>query len=425
MREIDKEVNNKGVALIVVMLLMFLMLSLAFYFLSFSLTEEKMANSQEWGVRTYHLAEAGVADMLWKLKNNETYKTNFMNDADWVKTISRNEPFGEEGTFYEATIRNTDKGKGEITATGTIEIANDRISQRVVKSKVYKAIPADDSATSTLDLHEAALFAEEEIAILHSEVKIGGSLYSNDDIHINGFGTDVYVSGDIKAVDRFSKSFGAEVNVSGIIMDSYNYSPAPEEVEMPTVSFDEDDPDSFKNRADFIYSEDEFEDLMDNADDSLTFGTDSSPKIIYVTGDIIFDNDLDVNIYGALVAEEDIYVGKGSGFFNLVCNDEYTSLSINFVDGYPVGLIAKDDITFGFCLEDKGIESVIYAGRQVVIQNFTNSIDITGGIFGRTIDIFSVWNDVDMNYDEYIIGSTLYTTEYAPIIEAEHWEEEY
>ncbi len=425
MSKIDKEANNKGVALIVVMLLMFLMLSLAFYFLSFSLTEEKMANSQEWGVKTYHLAEAGVAEMLWKLKNNETYKTNFMNDADWEKTISRNEPFGEEGTFYEVTIRNIDKGKGEITATGTIEIANDQISRRVVKSKVYKAIPADDSATSTLDLHEAALFAEEEIAISHSEVEIGGSLYSGDDIHINGFGTDVYVSGDLKAVDRFFKSFGAEVNVSGTIMDSHDYPPAPEEVEMPTVSFDEDDPDSFKNRADFVYSEDEFEDLMDNADGSLTFGTDSSPKIIYVIGDIIFDDDLDVNIYGALVAEGDIYVGKGSGFFSLVCNDEHTSLSINFVDGYPAGLIAKNDITFGFCLEDKGIESVIYAGKQVVIKNFTNSIDVTGGIFGRTIDIFSAWNDMDMNYNEDIIESTLYTTEYAPVIKVEHWEEEY
>lgn len=187
----DKELREQGLALIVIILLMFLILSLAVYFLSFSLTEERMADSQKWGIKTYHLAEAGLTEMFWKLKNNDTYKNNFMNDADWVETITRSEPFGENGTFYEVTIRNEDKGKGEMVATGTIEIAEGRIARRVVKSKIYKAIPADEEATSTLDLHNSALFAEKKIEISHSDVDIGGTLHSNDNIKVNGFGTDV------------------------------------------------------------------------------------------------------------------------------------------------------------------------------------------------------------------------------------------
>lgn len=421
----DKELREQGLALIVIILLMFLILSLAVYFLSFSLTEERMADSQKWGIKTYHLAEAGMTDMLWKIKNNDTYKNNFMNDADWTKTITRNEPFGESGTFYEATIKNSGKGEGEITATGTIQISPERTARRVVKSEIYKAIPADEDATSTLDLHNSALFAEKEIKISHSDVEIGGTLHSNDNIKVNGFGTDVYVSENIKAVDRFTKSFGAEVHASGTIMDSHDHSPPPKEIEMPTVSFDEDDPESFKSRADIIYGEDEFDDILESATSSLIFGTASSSEIVYVTGDVIFDQDLDVTIYGALVAEGDIYVGKGTGFVNLICEGDHTSLDINFIYGYPTGLIAKDDITFGFCLEASNIEGVAYAGKKVNIKNFTDNIDVTGGIFGRTINIFSVWNDMGMDYDEDIVGSTFYSTEYAPVIKVDHWEEEY
>lgn len=417
--------DNKGLALIVVVLLMFLILSLALYFLSFSLTERRMAGSQEWGVKTYHLAEAGLVEMLWKLKNDSNYRNSFMNDADWTQTITRSDPFGESGTFYEATIVNSDKGKGQITATGTIDIAPGRVGRRVVKSKVFKAIPADGDATSSLDIHESALFAEKEIKISHSDVSINGSLHSNDNIKVNGFGTDVYVSGDVEAVGRITKSFSSEIHAEGTMMDSHNYPPPPEEIDMPPVSFDEEDPDSFRSRADVVYSENGFEDLLDSATGPLVFGTASSSQIVYVTGDIMFDQDLDVTIYGALVAEGDIYVGKGSGFVGLICEGEHTSLDINFIPGHPTGLIAKDNITFGFCLEASTIEGIAYAGRKVNIKNFTDNISVTGGIFGRTIEIFSVWNDMSMTYDEDIVGSTFYTTEYAPVIKVDHWEEEY
>jgi hypothetical protein len=76
-------------------------------------------------------------------------------------------------------------------------------------------------------------------------------------------------------------------------------------------------------------------------------------------------------------------------------------------------------------LEASTIEGIAYAGRKVNIKNFTDNISVTGGIFGRTIEIFSVWNDMSMTYDEDIVGSTFYTTEYAPVIKVDHWEEEY
>lgn len=413
--------------MIVVMLLMFLMFSAGIYFLDFTMAEQRMTDSQKWGTKTYHLAEAGLNEMIWRIKNDEEYRSNFRTDPDWEKTIIRSDPFGEGFGSYEATIRNSQKGKGEIIATGTISISEDRTAQRVVKSKVFQAPNPDGSETptSTFDVHNSALFAEKKIEISHSDINVNGAIHSNDSVKVNGYGTEVYVGQDLEAVGKFIKSFGAEVNVAGEISDSKDYSPPPEELEMPTVSFNGEDPDSFKNRADQVYSEKEFEDLLENSDGSVTFGAASSSVVIYITGDVILEKDTDLTVYGVLVAEGSAWLGKGSGPKKSDCNGEYTSLSINYVKGAPAGLIAKDDIKFGFCLQSGNVDGVAYAGKTVDIMNFTDSININGGIFGRDINIFSVWNDMTMKYDEDIVGDTLYPTEYSPIIKLDHWEEEY
>ncbi|MFW5888234.1 MAG: hypothetical protein ACOCVY_00780 [Patescibacteria group bacterium] len=419
--------NKKGFALLAVMLLMFLMFSVAFYFLDFSMVEQRMADSQKRGAKAYHLAEAGLNEMFWQLKNNENYKNDFRTKDSWTKTITGTDVFGEGTGSYSVTIRNSQKGKGEITATGTIPVSDEYVAQRVVKSKVFQALNPDDDgdSTSTFDIHDSALFAEEKIAILHSKININGSIHSNKDVKVNGHGTKVSIGKDLEAVGEFSKSFASDVEVAGEISDSKDHSPPPPKLDMPTVSFDNEDPMSFKKRADKIYSEKEFEKTLKDADGSAVFGDASSSVIIYVTGDVSLDQDTNLTIYGALIVEGGVRLGDGSGPKKLFCGGEYTSLSINYVDGYPAGLIAKDDIKFGFCLRSSNIDGVIYAGKKMDIMNFTDSVDINGGIFGKDIRIFSVWNDMAMKYDEDIVGYTLYPTEYAPIIKMDHWEEEY
>ena len=418
--------NEQGLALILVMMFLFLLFSLGMYFLDFSLTEKNIASSQKWGARTYHLAEAGVNEMVWKIKNDDNYNDSFRTDADWSETITRNDPFGEGSGSYTVTVQNYDKGKGEVSATGTIPLAGGNSAQRVIETEVYKTLDSgDEDATTTFDINNSALLAEKKIEISHSDVTIQGTIHSNDSVKATGYGTNVHITKDLEAVDRFSKSFGADVTVDGTISDSRDYSPAPEKLDMPPVSFKESDPDSFKNKADITYTEDEFEDLLESATSSVSFGNASSTKIVYVTGDIVFDEDSDVTLYGALVAEGDIYVGKGSGFQNLSCGGDNTQLSINYVEGEESGLIARDDINFGFCLSSSNIDGVVYAGKKMDIKNFTDSIGINGGIFGRDINIFSVWNEMGMDYNEEIIGNTLYPTQYSPIIKVDHWEEEY
>ena len=72
-----KKDNNKGIAIIFIILIIFILLFLAFYFLSFSTIEKRIAKSQTAGLQAYYLAEAGVNEMIWLIKNDSTYRNNF------------------------------------------------------------------------------------------------------------------------------------------------------------------------------------------------------------------------------------------------------------------------------------------------------------------------------------------------------------
>ena len=69
--------NNRGIELIITILLMTVILFLAAYLLDAALIENRIALSQSWGAKTYYLAEAGIQEMVWKLKNDSAYKLNF------------------------------------------------------------------------------------------------------------------------------------------------------------------------------------------------------------------------------------------------------------------------------------------------------------------------------------------------------------
>src|SRR5680860_1017509 len=92
--------SQNGVALIITLLIMSLILSLSVYVLNFSSTEAKIAVSQVSGEKTYYLAEAGIQEMVWKLKNDANYKNNFETDPDWTAEFTRSDPFGANNGSY-------------------------------------------------------------------------------------------------------------------------------------------------------------------------------------------------------------------------------------------------------------------------------------------------------------------------------------
>jgi len=64
--------NRKGFVLATSVLIMGLLLLLATYVVSFTITEFKISNSQATATKTYYLAESGIAEAIWRIKNDPT-----------------------------------------------------------------------------------------------------------------------------------------------------------------------------------------------------------------------------------------------------------------------------------------------------------------------------------------------------------------
>ncbi|GAI57320.1 unnamed protein product [marine sediment metagenome] len=60
---------QKGTVVIITFLVLVILLLLGSYFLVFAITETRISKSQEAGARTYYLAEAGINELIWKIKN--------------------------------------------------------------------------------------------------------------------------------------------------------------------------------------------------------------------------------------------------------------------------------------------------------------------------------------------------------------------
>lgn len=399
MSMITKIKQNNGVALIVTILLMTLVLYLSLYFLNFSLTEERIARSQSLGAKTYYLAEAGIAEMVWKLKNDAVYENNFKTNPSWTETLTRNDPFGSNSGSYSVTITNSALARGEIIATGSYNIG-DNTSQRTVKAAIYKAIGA-------ISIEENAGYANGNIDISTSNVNFyNGGAHSNNIFNVNGE-TEMFVEGDLSAVNNYNENWKASTTITGI-----TNAPGADYIDMPAVDFNSADPNSYINIADIVYDEDGFEDLME-ANPNLVL----NDLITYVNGNVDLEDLQSLTINGLLVIK---------GLLDI--EDNLTFITVNHTEGNPSGIICYDDIDIDGYSGNLDINGIIYSGDKIDITDIPDSastININGAIVSRKLTITNVKEPFNITYDNEIITTSLRDTEFSPLIIFDHWEEEY
>lgn len=403
-----KSKKRKGIALLNTLLFMSLILFLALYFINFSITENRISKSQVTGMKTYYLAEAGVAQMIWKLKNDAAYKNSFETDPAWTANFTSNNPFGENSGSYTVSIANTSLAHGDIVSTGSINI-NGKISQRVIKTKVFKAMGQISSTGNTI-------YADGNIDISSSVVNYNnGGSHSNGNYIVNGE-TDLYIDGDLEAVGNYNSNWQANVTVTGEIHASNDpYDPAADYVEMPAVDFNSASLSSMKNMANIIYTKSQFENLI-NTNSTLTL----NGPIIYVSGDVEIEKAIDLTINGLLVIEGDMEINSN--------NNKTINLTVNHATGSPAGIMAMEKIEFEEIKGDININGVIYANDQVNILNITSSsanFTVNGGIIGRKVTITSSTRPININYEGTVLTDSFFETEFSPVITVEYWEEEY
>lgn len=406
--------NNKGVALIITILLMSLILFLSIYFLSFSVTEKKIAHSQTLGAKTYYLAEAGIAEMVWLLKNNETYKNNFETDPNWAANFTRDNPFGADSGSYTVTITNSSLAHGEIVSVGAINIDSDKTSQRIIKTNAYKALGESG-------VEDNSGYADGNIDISSSNVNFfNGSAQSNNVFEINN-SSNVNIASDLNSVGNYNEHKSVNVLIAGdIYAANYPLGPA-DEILMPATDFD-----YYKNLAiasSTYYTEAEFEDYLKS-----TLTPTLNNAVTYVSRDVKIKGGRVLTINeGLLVVDRDFEIGSkqdwegGSG---------PSSIIINHSSSTPSGILAGRHVDFKQYTGEVDVDGVIYASDLMNLSNldsYTTNFDIIGGLIARKLTITSCWlpTYVNITHDNEILVDVLGATSFSRVVTVEHWEEEY
>jgi len=462
--------KRKGAIVVIALLSLGILLLLGTYFLSFNITESKIVKSQEAGSDTYYLAEAGINMAMWKLKNDDTtldgdlpWKTCFTSttaDCPDCNTFSATFNMGMDslvsGGDIIISINNSECGKGEIIATSTVEIAGSEKSQRVVKTKVFRA------RSAIIDTGNSPFFTggpSENISITSTNLKIqDGNLFCNNVLNLKSSSrVEVYDDPDTETLEGkvFTKGniVGQEqIAVYEAICAKNVCSPSikcdgqcpPESIAMPPVDFDSSSITSFKSRAQAsgaVYTSSQFEDLLWSVGNGGTLTLDN--KVTYVTGPIDLKGNRRLVVNGILVADGTVSIGESWCWSRDLEN--HCGLDQITIAEFPTGpeeeraggLFTKGKLNFGLfsSLTDTSVEGVIYALDEIKSVSVPNSFNLVGGILGRKVSFTGLWQWFNIRYDYYKIWKAIslsfppgggdLPTEFSPTVTVEHWEETY
>jgi len=480
--------EQKGVIIIIVSLALAILLLMGSYLLSFTIAESKISKSQTISIKTYYLAEAGVHEAIWKLKNDPVWQENFENEPDchnWQSSFVRNYL---PNTTTTITIQNVQCAKGEIIATSTVSLAAGKIAQRVVKVKVLKALgsltedspiisgsPSGETTiqASIMNVYDGNIFINNNFNIkLWSEV----SVYDNA-------GTPDTLEGKVLVVNNNNLSWNSTLNADSICAKNICHTTStcecqdfekfeqctiescpPQALATPTIDFDSDNPSSYKNKANqaqqqgqcsivgknsgetvvvtshnCLFSEDEFADLLWQVGEGgklvLEHQTNGlAVSTYYVEGGINLKGGRHLEIDGVLVADKTINIGEkykwggDHGFNQITISDPGY--------GFPSGLLTKGKMNFGMhsSFGDTNITGLIYSQDEMRLTSLPHTFNVVGGIVARKFSLVSAWNSLNIYLDNDIIIEGVWgglkppageKPPYAPVVTVEHWEESY
>lgn len=404
--ETAQTVKPNGFIMVMTTVVLAVLTTLVIYTVNFTITENRIAGSQLITVQTYYLAESGIAAAIWKIKNDATWKNNFETDPNWAATFTQSPALYTNGS-YEIAITNSGPARGEITSTGVLNI-NGHEARRVIKIAVFKA-------TGDSPLANNATYADGNIDINYSLINIyNGDMLSNNNI-LFSFLSTINVDGDIKAVNNINQEWFATVTANNLLEGVAFMS-------MPAISFDNPgDQNSYKNRANAIYTENQFETLQkDNAVLTLP------GPITYVTGDVYMRGGTNLIINGVLATDGNVY----PGYYDPSCCWQgrcgAANITVNQPTGnLPSGILTKGRINFGGCLGNFNAIGILYANDKINIVSIPGSFNLTGGMASRKLTIISVGQGINITRESNAVANAFGDPIFSPIVTVEHWEEEY
>lgn len=423
--------QKKSYVLISVLVIMMVMLAIAYILADVLFSEMAIARNQKAATTSFHLAEAGVQEAVWRLQYEPTARDKFLNTVDG-ETVFSHDPALLSGGSYNVNITNTAKGAAKIISTGFFAFGIKTAQRKILVNVTQATTPPPYD-------YDAAIFTggstgEEDITVTAAELNItnGGGLLSSRDIWHTI--STVNVSKDIFANRNIWLNLST-VTATGDILAHGNIrntgstvtansvqSNVPERtLAMPSIDVTSDclvNINSYKCLAqgqNQYFTASDFSKKLKDAG-SLTFD-----GIVYVAGNVNIDWWRSLTVNGVLVTEGSVDVGgpvrKGT-------------LTINHVEGQPSGVITLSKFT-GWAYSVINITGLVYVGDRFSFDPWfnldpnTKDINIEGGILSRHFEGRGL-RTINIEFNKDLINEVLKPDPpETPIIQFQHWEEEY
>jgi len=396
--------NNQGFVLIISVLILTTLLLLGTYLVAVSNSENKIASAQFKATKNYYLAETGINEMIWKIQNDEATGDAFLaGTLSSANNISRSNVFDDANASYVVSAVNTVDGEAWITATSTY-VVGDSSSQRVVKTYISQATGSGGAEWNFSSFAGGRGSQQNGNFRFNGSdtvlVSNGGRLHANQEFKVQG--VEIMINdGAVTSANVINEVAG------GLITLNNSYTDAPtSSVDMLQIDFDSADLNSWVNRATDNYTESEFEDLPS--------GTTLN-GIIYVIGDANID-EKNFTITGVLVASGEIEI-KTDG----------QTVTVNADETYGGGLLSKEDVIIDTENGTVTIDGLIYASNDLDITNDSTVFTINGAMAGFDAEVTSSGSAITLNFVPENFASVINPTNNpsSPLIQIDHWEEQY
>jgi hypothetical protein len=427
---------------ILALVILFLLLMMGSYFTMIVLTEFQISDSHVRSTQTYYLAETGINEAIWKLKNDtatddgdDAWATKFVSAPDcqnFNDSFTRNNVL-YAGSTYTVTINNSECARGEIVSTAKITLANGSTTQRVVKTKVFKSINSDPTGSSGVFTGGPSEVVRFTAGIMNL---YKGNLFTNNNLLLQLATTlNIYddpdtaqEEGKVLAVNNITKSDVSVINATGkcsknLCQGACDLCP-PNQISMPMIDFDSADILSYKSRAEVlgtVYTSTEFEELLWQNQNLVI-----NDEVTYVTGGIEMKGGQSLTVNGVLVADGTVILGEkecwGKGKTSRCGN---SGIAINRPAGKPAGLLTKGKLNVGIYTNEVTINGLMYVNDELKLISLPFPFNIVGGMMARKISLTSLWNTFNVTLDVDVINDTIGNPTFSPIVQIEHWEETY
>ena len=374
--------NQKGIALLTVLIFIFLMVTFVVALLAMTSNDIKLSAMQRDSTKALYQADGGIEKTIWYLNSSQDNPAGL----DFVGTRHG----GTTTEYYDVVVQDAVPGPPEdpeeiktLISTGTLEGGGKYKQDRVVEVKLKKGIMPVPGLT-----YDKAIFTDDDMEF-SGGISISGNIHSNGNLYVSS--TEVF-------------NLDGEATASGETNDYGDSNVPPEDFPHIDWPYFQDLAERQVNGG-FYYDAD-----PDIPGDTTVIFND--PKYLtgihYIDGNVIIKTDLILE-NATIVAYGTIEI-KGNGSINLV----------NDITEHPLALIAKGDITNGGSIHGEGIIQTEGA--------FTNNgvVDINEGAIYADTGVFHGGGGVEFNvaYSTDLISVTVPGTG-IPIWRKISWREVY